>query len=615
MTARQIVAIGGGGLEEQVRDYVLGLTGSRPPRVLWVGTASAEDPRDSLRIYDLYAGLAEVTRLEFFPWPPAGLRELVLEHDIVVVGGGNTVNMLAIWRAHGFDRVLREAWEAGVVLTGSSAGMICWFESGVTDSFGPQLAAIHDGLGLLPGSCCPHYDDEELRRPVYRGLVDRGELPAGDGGRRRGGAPLRRYRPAGGRHAARRQAGLPGRTRRRNTARRDAAFVGPLDREKAACRSRPHGPARFVIYSAFVRYTNDVPDRMDPCPSPLGGLLRRRREQLGLSMREVAAASTSLRATFSLSSTGATLRLVASGAVATDPRRDRARPRPRAHDAARRLRRPDVTLETPSPLPTGAGHQSPLDAARHLFAGQVDVWIEMVDPRSLTMRSGGRRSRQASLAAQPAGSGCSSSRPAPFGLSPTSLPGSALELRSLGSARLRRQLQPPTVDREPAGPARERNDVGARRPGRMPATPASEPDANICVYREPISRTRGALDPLSTLVSLVQATHMSPSRTEDALRSARPRSRRSSRARAPPVSAPRPGTRWTRAAAVGLAARRPAARRLHEWRLGLAACGLRAASTVQPRPGSASPSSRDPPFTRWWIPSPPSGWCSCWVRS
>ena len=179
MTARQIVAIGGGMFEEHVRDYVLGLTGRRPPRVLWVGTACAEDPQASLRIYDLYAGLAEVTRLEFFPWPPPGLRELVLEHDVVVVGGGNTVNMLAIWRAHGFDRVLHEAWEAGVVLTGSSAGMICWFESGVTDSFGPQLAAVGDALGFLPGSCCPHYDDEELRRPVYRDLVDRGDLPAG----------------------------------------------------------------------------------------------------------------------------------------------------------------------------------------------------------------------------------------------------------------------------------------------------------------------------------------------------------------------------------------------------------------------------------------------------
>jgi peptidase E len=179
VTDRQIVAVGGGPLAEQVRDYVLGLARRQPPRLLWVGTASAEDPLAALRIHDLYGGRAVVTRLEFFPWPPADLRELALEQDVIVVGGGNTANMLAIWRVHGFDRALREAWEAGVVLTGTSAGMICWFESGVTDSFGPQLGAIRDGLGLLPGSCCPHYDDEELRRPVYRGLVDRGELQAG----------------------------------------------------------------------------------------------------------------------------------------------------------------------------------------------------------------------------------------------------------------------------------------------------------------------------------------------------------------------------------------------------------------------------------------------------
>jgi peptidase E len=85
--------------------------------------------------------------------------------------------MLAIWRVHGFDVILREAWEQGIVLTGWSAGMICWFEAGVTDSFGPELAGMRDGLGLLPGSACPHYDGEELRRPVYRRLVDEGFPP------------------------------------------------------------------------------------------------------------------------------------------------------------------------------------------------------------------------------------------------------------------------------------------------------------------------------------------------------------------------------------------------------------------------------------------------------
>jgi peptidase E len=86
--------------------------------------------------------------------------------------------MLAIWRVHGFDAVLREAWERDVVLAGWSAGGICWFEAGVTDSFGPQLEGMRDGLGFLPGSACPHYDGEELRRPRFGELVREG-FPAG----------------------------------------------------------------------------------------------------------------------------------------------------------------------------------------------------------------------------------------------------------------------------------------------------------------------------------------------------------------------------------------------------------------------------------------------------
>jgi dipeptidase E len=100
----------------------------------------------------------------------------VLDHDVVFVPGGNTANMLAIWRVHGFDAILREAWASGVVLAGWSAGAICWFEAGVTDSFGPQLAGM-ECLGFLPGSACPHYDGEELRRPRYAELLREGFPP------------------------------------------------------------------------------------------------------------------------------------------------------------------------------------------------------------------------------------------------------------------------------------------------------------------------------------------------------------------------------------------------------------------------------------------------------
>jgi peptidase E len=165
----------GGFPDRRMAEYVLGLARGR--RLLFVGTASMEDPGVAADVEELVEGLAEVTRLEFRVSPPAGLREVVLGHDVVLVGGGNTANMLAVWRVHGFDEILREAWRDGIVLTGWSAGMICWFEAGVTDSFRPELDGMRDGLGLLPGSACPHYDGEELRRPVYRRLVGEGFPP------------------------------------------------------------------------------------------------------------------------------------------------------------------------------------------------------------------------------------------------------------------------------------------------------------------------------------------------------------------------------------------------------------------------------------------------------
>jgi peptidase E len=105
------------------------------------------------------------------------LRAHLMAQDVIYVGGGNTANMLAIWRVHGVDAILREAWAAGAVLCGVSAGAICWFEAGVTDSFGLQLGPLNDGLGLLAGSFCPHYDSEDRRRPVYQSLVGDGFPP------------------------------------------------------------------------------------------------------------------------------------------------------------------------------------------------------------------------------------------------------------------------------------------------------------------------------------------------------------------------------------------------------------------------------------------------------
>ena len=173
MAGRQIVAVGGGKFCEELAAFLARLTGRERPRVLYIGTASAEDPESALGMYDRFGSHVELSRLEFFPWPPEDLGSAVLDQDLIFVGGGNTANMLAIWRVHGVDELLREAWERGVVLSGSSAGGICWFAEGVTDSFGPQLDKM-DCLGFLPGSFCPHYDDEELRRPRYRRLLEDG---------------------------------------------------------------------------------------------------------------------------------------------------------------------------------------------------------------------------------------------------------------------------------------------------------------------------------------------------------------------------------------------------------------------------------------------------------
>jgi peptidase E len=128
--------------------------------------------------YAVFAQRSEACHLGLFDRTVGDLERFVLDQDVVIVGGGNTANMLAIWRVHGLDQILARAWEAGVVLAGTSAGANCWFEASTTDSFG-GLAPLLDGLGLLPGSFSPHFDIEPLRRPTYRRLIGDGTLPGG----------------------------------------------------------------------------------------------------------------------------------------------------------------------------------------------------------------------------------------------------------------------------------------------------------------------------------------------------------------------------------------------------------------------------------------------------
>ena len=162
-------------------DFVLSLTRRKRPRVCFVATASGDSKSYVARFYRAFSAPRAVpSHLPLFARDAdfRTVRRRLLDQDVIYVGGGNTANLLAVWGLHGIDRVISEAWRRGVVLAGISAGMLCWFESGLTDSLGP-LAPLHDGLGLLRGSACPHYDGEPKRRPTYRRFVAKRRLPAG----------------------------------------------------------------------------------------------------------------------------------------------------------------------------------------------------------------------------------------------------------------------------------------------------------------------------------------------------------------------------------------------------------------------------------------------------
>jgi peptidase E len=186
MERRRVVAMGGGGFLMEPHNplldaFVLAAARSARPRVCFLATASGDTDATVARFYRAFSEFdCQAADLPLFERGAGDLRAFVLEQDVVYVGGGNTANMLAVWRVHGLDRVLAEAWEQGVVLCGVSAGMNCWFSESVTDSFGmSRLAPLKDGLGLLTGSCCPHYDGEPERRPSYRRLIAAGELSDG----------------------------------------------------------------------------------------------------------------------------------------------------------------------------------------------------------------------------------------------------------------------------------------------------------------------------------------------------------------------------------------------------------------------------------------------------
>lgn len=185
-----IVAIGGGGFTRTERygfrpgplmDHALSLTGKQDPKICGLFTAMGDSDSSVATWYAAWADRPErASHVAVVPMPNVDdLRRHLLDQDAVYVGGGSVAALMVLWRLHGLDAVFQEAWEAGVVLFGVSAGSLCWHTGGTTDSFGPELRAWADGLGLIPGSNCPHYDSEEQRRPLYQRLVAQGVLPAG----------------------------------------------------------------------------------------------------------------------------------------------------------------------------------------------------------------------------------------------------------------------------------------------------------------------------------------------------------------------------------------------------------------------------------------------------
>ena len=183
MAEQRIVACGGALFADEagsLRNYILSQARQANPRVCFLPTATGDHPEAIARFYRVAATHdCRPSDLPLFFREVEDLRTFLMEQDVIWVAGGNTANALAVWRTHGVDAILREAWEADCVMTGASAGMNCWFEASVTDSFSlKKLEGLRDGLGWLAGSACPHWDAEEMRRPVYRDLVA-GGFPEG----------------------------------------------------------------------------------------------------------------------------------------------------------------------------------------------------------------------------------------------------------------------------------------------------------------------------------------------------------------------------------------------------------------------------------------------------
>lgn len=180
---KQIIAIGGGGFTDptknlKLEEYLVKQTGKENPKVCFLPQASAESQEYVAKFYECFTKLgAKPSWISLFDRVENTWKEKLLEQNLIYVGGGNTKSMLALWRAWKMDEVLWEAYNKGIILSGISAGAICWFEQCVTDSVWPL--GVLEGMSMLKGSCCPHYDSEPERRPTYLDKVNKKEIIPG----------------------------------------------------------------------------------------------------------------------------------------------------------------------------------------------------------------------------------------------------------------------------------------------------------------------------------------------------------------------------------------------------------------------------------------------------
>ena len=177
---KQIIAIGGGGFgrdpgKKIIEKYILEQSSAKRPNICFIPTATGDNEAYKVNYYSTFSKLnCSPVHLDFFKRTP-DLEELIKHQDIVFVGGGNTKSMMAVWKDWGLDIILKEAYEKGVIMCGVSAGAICWFKEGVTDSWSEELK-IMDCLGFVKGACCPHYDEEPLRRPSLSKFLKEGVM-------------------------------------------------------------------------------------------------------------------------------------------------------------------------------------------------------------------------------------------------------------------------------------------------------------------------------------------------------------------------------------------------------------------------------------------------------